>query len=75
MPSPLKGVEALSMNEMNVTGKQKDHPSISDYYKAAAGTGDSRSITYQHGLSNFSSVQLGDDRVTFKKSLSQDVYK
>jgi Ca2+-binding EF-hand superfamily protein len=75
MPSPLKGVEALSMNEMNVTGKQKDHPSISDYYKAAAGKGDSRSITYQHGLSNFSSVQLGDDRVTFKKSLSQDVYK
>jgi len=75
MPSPLKGVEALSIQEMNVTGKTKDHPSISDYYKAAAGNGDARSITYQHGLSNYSSVQLGDDRVTFKKSLSQDVYK
>mmetsp|Transcript_8312 Transcript_8312/g.16781 ORF Transcript_8312/g.16781 Transcript_8312/m.16781 type:complete len:328 (+) Transcript_8312:197-1180(+) len=74
MPSPLKGVEALSLNEMNVTGKQKDHPSISDYYKAAA-AGDARAISYQHGLSNYSSVQLGDDRVTFKKSLSQDVYK
>ena len=26
-------------------------------------------------MSNFSSVQLGDDRVCFKKSVSQDVYK
>ncbi len=74
MPSPVKGVEALSIAEMNVTGKKKDHPSISDYYKAAS-HGDGRPITYQHGLSNFSSVQLGDDRVSFKKSLSQDVYR
>ncbi|GMH95236.1 hypothetical protein TrVE_jg11027 [Triparma verrucosa] len=74
MPSPTKGVEALSIKEMDVEGKTKDHPSISDYYKAASHE-DGRPITYQHGLSNFSSVQLGDDRITFKKSLSQDVYK
>lgn len=74
MPSPTKGVEALSIKEMEVTGKTKDHPSISDYYKAASHQ-DGRPITYQHGLSNYSSVQLGDDRVSFKKSLSQDVYR
>jgi hypothetical protein len=73
MPSPLKGVEALSLSEMQVSGKKKDHPSISDYYRAQGDTG--RPLTYQHGLSNFSSVQLGDDRVSFKKSVSQDVYK
>lgn len=58
---------------MNVENKSKDYPSISDYYKAAAsGT---KPIQYQHGLSNYSSVQLGDDRVSFKTSLSQDAYR
>ena len=63
----------LSTPEMNVENKSKDYPSISDYYKAAAsGT---KPIQYQHGLSNYSSVQLGDDRVSFKTSLSQDAYR
>mmetsp|Transcript_27354 Transcript_27354/g.78838 ORF Transcript_27354/g.78838 Transcript_27354/m.78838 type:complete len:351 (-) Transcript_27354:1275-2327(-) len=63
----------LSTPEMNVENKSKDYPSISDYYKAAAsGT---KPIQYQHGLSNYSSVQLGDDRVSFKSSLSQDAYR
>lgn len=63
----------LSSPEMNVAGKSKDYPSISDYYKAAAsGT---TPIQYQQGLSNYSSLQLGDDRVSFKTSLSQDAYK
>lgn len=59
--------------EMNVAGRKKDHPSINDYYKAMS-VGD-KPIQYQHGLSNFSSVLLGDDRVSFKKSLSQDAYR
>lgn len=63
----------LSTPEMNIENKSKDYPSISDYYKAAAsGT---KPIQYQHGLSNYSSVQLGDDRVSFKTSLSQDAYR
>jgi len=61
-----------SFPEMEVQGKTKDHPSIADYYFAAA-LGE-KPITYQHGLSNFSSVQLGDDRVSFKKSLAHDAY-
>ena len=63
----------LIIPEMCVSGKKKDHPSINDYYKAMS-VGE-KPIQYQHGLSNFSSVQLGDDRVSFKKSLSQDVYR
>jgi len=63
----------LAVPEINVAGKKKDHPSISDYYKAAS-TSD-KPIQYQHGLSNYSSVQLGDDRVAFKKSLSQDMFR
>jgi hypothetical protein len=62
----------LKNPEMNIKGKKKDYPSINDYYKAAS-RGD-KPIQYQHGLSNYSNVQLGDDRVSFKKSLSQDAY-
>jgi len=77
--SPKSGVQTqtridhLAIPEMNVKGRVKDYPSISDYYKAAS-DGD-KPITYQHGLSNFSSVQLGDERISFKNTLSQDVYK
>ena len=64
--------EEQSIPEIDVRGKKKDYPSINDYYKAASR--DDKPIQYQHGLSNFSSVQLGDDRISFKKSLSQDAY-
>lgn len=63
----------LRIPEMDVRGKKKDYPSINDYYKAAS-RGE-KPIQYQHGLSNYSSVQLGDERVSFKKSLSQDAYR
>lgn len=64
--------ESLLVSDMNVKGKKKDYPSINDYYRAFA-QGD-KPIQYQHGLSNYSNVQLGDDRISFKKSLSQDAY-
>lgn len=66
-------IDPLTIPEMKVAGKKKDYPSINDYYKAASTN--EKPIQYQHGLSNFSSVQLGDDRVSFKKSLSQEVYR
>jgi hypothetical protein len=62
----------LQIPEMNIKGKKKDYPSINDYYKAAS-RGE-KPIQYQHGLSNYSNVLLGDDRVSFKKSLSQDAF-
>jgi len=57
----------LASPEMDVAKKTKDHPSINDYYRALA-EGD-KPIKYQHGLSNYSNVQFGDDRVIFNKSM------
>mmetsp|Transcript_5591 Transcript_5591/g.8791 ORF Transcript_5591/g.8791 Transcript_5591/m.8791 type:complete len:323 (-) Transcript_5591:65-1033(-) len=59
--------------EMEVAKKTKDHPTISDYYKAQAES--NKPIQYQHGLGNYSNVQFGDDRVSFKKSMSQVMYQ
>lgn len=63
----------LASPEMDVAKKKKDHPSINDYYRALA-VGD-KPIKYQHGLSNYSNVQFGDDRVIFNKSMSQVMYQ
>lgn len=49
------------------------YPSIKEYYEAAS-IGNDRPITYQKGLSNYSNVQLGDERITFKKSLAKSTY-
>lgn len=59
--------------EMDVAKKKKEHPTINDYYKAQAENG--KPIQYQHGLGNYSNVQFGDDRVCFKKSMSQVMYR
>jgi|AntRauTorckE5430_2_1112549.scaffolds.fasta_scaffold00782_5 Ca2+-binding EF-hand superfamily protein len=45
---------------MDIHSKKKHCPSINDYYKAAS-RGDIP-LQYQHGLSNYSCVQLGDER-------------
>jgi hypothetical protein len=71
--SSSKAIESLLIADMSVLGKKKDYPSINDYYRAMAQHGD-KPIQYQHGLSNYSNVLLGDDRISFKKSLSQDAY-
>jgi hypothetical protein len=63
----------LASPEMNVARRKKDHPTINDYYKAQADKG--KPIQYQHGLGNYSNVQFGDDRVCFKKSMSQVMYQ
>jgi len=62
----------LNSPEMDVAKKKKEHPTINDYYKALAVN--NKPIQYQHGLGNFSNVQFGDDRVCFKKSMSQVMY-
>lgn len=67
------GAGFLVSPEMNVAKKEKDHPTISDYYRAQAES--HKPIQYQHGLSNYSNVQFGDDRVSFKKSMSQVMYQ
>ena len=63
----------LASPEMDVAKKTKEHPTINDYYRAQAFS--DKPIQYQHGLGNFSNVQFGDDRVCFKKSMSQVMYQ
>mmetsp|Transcript_30842 Transcript_30842/g.65162 ORF Transcript_30842/g.65162 Transcript_30842/m.65162 type:complete len:366 (+) Transcript_30842:280-1377(+) len=63
----------LSSPEMDVAEKKTDHPTIDDYYKALA-EGE-KPIQYQHGLGNYSNVKFGDERVSFKKSMSQVMYQ
>jgi hypothetical protein len=63
----------LASPEMDVGKKKKDHPTINDYYRAQANS--EKPIQYQHGLGNYSNVQFGDDRVCFKKSMSQVMYQ
>ena len=53
---------------MEVAKKEKDRPTISDYYRAQAEN--SKPIQCQHGLSNCSHVQFGDDRASLKKPMS-----
>lgn len=42
---------------------------IKDYYHASST--EEKQITYQHGMSNYSSLILGDDRISFNKSMTQ----
>lgn len=52
---------------------ERQYPNIRDYYHAVAKPTD-RQITYQHGLSNYSSLQLGDERISFNKSLQKSTF-
>lgn len=46
----------------------RKYPSVQEYYIASSKS-DHIPITYQNGLSNYSSLLLGDDRIMFKESL------
>jgi Ca2+-binding EF-hand superfamily protein len=46
----------------------RKYPSVAEYYMASS-TNEQVPITYQSGLSNYSSMVLGDDRIMFKESL------
>ena len=48
--------------------------SIRDYYHATAELSDDKKINYIPGLSNYSNVVLGDDRIKFTKSMTACVF-
>jgi len=52
----------------------RKYPSIGDYYRASS-KDNSRSIQLQPGLSNFSSLVLGDDRISFTESILSATYR
>eukprot|EP01041_Mallomonas_annulata_P011755 gene11755-24651_t len=45
------------------------HVTIRDHYLASGGS-DEKQLNYQRGLSNYSNVILGDDRIAFTKSMT-----
>lgn len=55
-------------------GSRRKYPSIREYYEASSTT-DDKPITYQNGLSNYSSLVLGDDRITVKESILTATFK
>lgn len=70
-------VAQLNIEPLNVQGKRRGYPTVREYYQASdrGGKFTDKPLTYQPGLSNYSNVVLGDDRITFTKSLSQMQYK
>lgn len=59
-------------NEGMIISERK-YPTIREYYHAVAKPTE-RLITYQPGLSNYSSLQLGDERISFNKSLQKSTF-
>ena len=66
-PGNIQEVE-VNLNEL------RKYPSVQEYYIASS-TSDDVPITYQNGLSNYSSLVLGDDRIMFKESLMTSTFK
>lgn len=66
---------SLSMElDPDTASKTRTYPSISDYYKA--NTHDpTRPTQLQHGLSNFSGLQFGDDRIAVAESILSGTYR
>ena len=60
--------------DADVHNQMRKYPSISDYYKAST-TDPTKPIQLQHGLSNFSSLNLGDDRISFNESILSATYR
>jgi len=60
-PGNVQEIE-VDLNDM------RKYPSVQEYYMASSKT-DDVPITYQNGLSNYSSLVLGDDRIMLKESL------
>jgi len=54
--------------------QSRTYPCIEDYYHSAHNE-PNKAIQLQKGLSNFSSLQLGDDRISFKESILSGSYR
>lgn len=66
---------AFSMEmDPNTSTNTRKYPSIGDYYKASI-SDPSKPIQLQHGLSNYSNLVLGDDRISFNESILSATYR
>lgn len=60
--------------EPDVNQNMRKYPSVSDYYRASS-RDSSKPIQLQQGLSNYSSLVLGDDRIAFAESVLSASYR
>lgn len=67
-----RGIDQV-VNDYDLSAERK-YPSVKDYYYASSTSSD-KPIQYQNGLSNFSSLQLGDDRIQFTESIMSATFK
>lgn len=67
-----RGIDRV-VNDYDLSAERK-YPSVKDYYYASSKATD-KPIQYQNGLSNFSSLQLGDDRIQFTESIMSATFK
>lgn len=70
---PVNHIETISRAVVDISGRDRPHPSINDYYSASSDESN-RKMTFQHGLSNFSNVVFGDDRFSVKTSFETEAY-
>jgi len=58
----------------DTAAQERKYPSIRDYYQSNV-VDSSKPIQLQHGLSNYSSLVLGDDRIAFSESILSATYR
>jgi hypothetical protein len=61
-------------NDPNTAAQTRLYPSVRDYYKSSV-VNPTKPIQLQHGLSNYSSLILGDDRISFSESILSATYR
>jgi hypothetical protein len=60
--------------EADVNNQSRKYPSIAEYYRASC-KDHNRPIQLQQGLSNYSNLVLGDDRISFSESILSATYR
>lgn len=70
--STSRGIDSVS-NDYDLSSERK-YPSVKDYYIASS-VSKEKPIQYQNGLSNFSTLQLGDDRIQFTESVMSATFR
>jgi Ca2+-binding EF-hand superfamily protein len=66
-------IDSLEAESLDVSGKDRGYPGIEEYYLAAC-KNTSRPINSQKGLSNYSCLVFGDDRISYSTSMSQESF-
>lgn len=66
-------IDSLDAESLDVSDKERGYPGIEEYYLAAC-KDTKRPINSQKGLSNYSCLVFGDDRISYSKSMSQESF-